>query len=60
MPATASWTWPPDPGRAHDLGLVADRTRPRFVQLGIDAVDVPAVRAFWTAVLGYEHDPRSS
>ena len=43
---------------AHDLGLVADPTRPRFVQLGIDAVDVPAVRAFWTAVLGYEHDPR--
>ncbi len=43
---------------AHDLGLVADLSRPRFVQLGIDAVDVPAVRAFWTAVLGYEHDPR--
>jgi hypothetical protein len=43
---------------AHDLGLSADLTRPRFVQLGIDAVDVPAVRAFWASVLGYEYDPR--
>lgn len=43
---------------ARDLGLVADQTRPRFVQLGIDAVDVPALRAFWTALLGYEPDPR--
>lgn len=31
---------------ARDLGLAADLTRPRFVQLGIDAVDVPAVRGF--------------
>jgi len=45
---------------ARDLGLVADPTRPRFVQVGIDAVDVPAVRAFWRAVLGYELDPRES
>jgi glyoxalase superfamily protein len=44
---------------AGELGLSADLTRPRFVQLGFDAVDVPAVRAFWTALLGYEHDPRS-
>ena len=43
---------------ARDLGLSADPARPRFVQFGMDAVDVPAVRAFWTAVLGYEHDPR--
>ncbi|HEX6682702.1 MAG TPA: VOC family protein [Candidatus Limnocylindrales bacterium] len=44
---------------ARDLGLSADLTRPRFVQLGIDAVDVPAVRAFWASVLGYEYDPRT-
>jgi catechol 2,3-dioxygenase-like lactoylglutathione lyase family enzyme/predicted enzyme related to lactoylglutathione lyase len=44
---------------ARDLGLAADTSRLRFVQLGIDAVDVPAVRAFWTAVLGYRHDPRT-
>ena len=30
----------------------------RFVQIGIDAVDIPAVRAFWRAVLGYELDAR--
>jgi Glyoxalase-like domain len=44
---------------ARDLGLAADLTRPRFVQLGIDAVDVPAVRAFWASILGYQHDPRT-
>jgi hypothetical protein len=44
---------------ARDLGLAADLTRPRFVQLGLDAVDVPAVRAFWASVLGYEYDART-
>ena len=44
---------------ARGLGLVADPTRVRFVQLGIDAVNVPAVRTFWRTVLGYEYDPRS-
>ncbi len=44
---------------ARELGLSADLTRPRFVQLGIDAVDVPAVRAFWASVLGYAYDPRA-
>lgn len=43
---------------ARELGLHADTTRPRFVQVGIDAVDIPAVRGFWRAVLGYEEDPR--
>ncbi|MEV4623262.1 VOC family protein [Asanoa sp. NPDC049573] len=43
---------------ARDLGLAADPTRLRFVQFGIDAVDVAAVRAFWTSALGYGHDPR--
>lgn len=44
---------------ARGLGLSADLTRPRFVQVGIDAVDVPAVRAFWVALLGYQYDPRT-
>jgi hypothetical protein len=43
---------------AHDLALAPDPNRLRFVQFGIDAVDVPAVRAFWTTLLGYRHDPR--
>jgi hypothetical protein len=43
---------------ARGLGLTADVTLPRFVQVGIDAVDIPAVRAFWRAALGYEDDPR--
>jgi pterin-4a-carbinolamine dehydratase len=44
---------------ARGMGLAADPTRLRFVQIGIDAVDIPGVRAFWRAVLGYEYDPRS-
>lgn len=43
---------------ARDLGLSAETTHLRFVQLGFDALDVAAVRAFWTTVLGYQHDPR--
>ncbi|NLW99470.1 MAG: hypothetical protein GXY39_07145 [Actinomycetales bacterium] len=41
------------------LGLTADPTRARFVQVGIDAVDIPGARAFWRAVLGYDEDPRN-
>jgi hypothetical protein len=44
---------------ARDLGLSADPARPQFQQFGIDAVDIPAVRAFWAAVLGYRYDPRT-
>jgi pterin-4a-carbinolamine dehydratase len=43
---------------ARGMGLAADPTRLRFVQIGIDAVDIPSVRGFWRAVLGYEQDPR--
>ncbi|HEY3338674.1 MAG TPA: VOC family protein [Propionicimonas sp.] len=43
---------------ARDLGLVADTTRIRDFQLGIDALDVAAVRAFWRVALGYVEDPR--
>jgi pterin-4a-carbinolamine dehydratase len=43
---------------ARGMALTADTTRLRFVQIGIDAVDIPVVRGFWRAVLGYEFDPR--
>lgn len=43
---------------ARELGLSVDVSPLRFVQLGIDAVDIPALREFWRVVLGYEHDPR--
>jgi pterin-4a-carbinolamine dehydratase/predicted enzyme related to lactoylglutathione lyase len=43
---------------ARGMGLTADPSRLRFVQIGIDAVDIPAVRSFWRAVLGYEFDER--
>jgi hypothetical protein len=45
---------------AGGLGLLADPRPLRFVQVGVDAVDIPAVRAFWRAVLGYELDTRPS
>lgn len=43
---------------ARDLGATADAGLPRFAQLFLDAADVPAVRAFWVAALGYVHDRR--
>ena len=39
---------------ARELGLAADPSQLRDVELTIDAVDIPAVRRFWCAVLGYE------
>lgn len=44
---------------ARDLGLTADPTRARFTQIGIDAVDIDALRRFWCAALGYRPDPRA-
>jgi len=43
---------------ARALGATADPAMPRFVQLFLDAVDVPAVRQFWLDTLGYVADPR--
>jgi hypothetical protein len=43
---------------AQALGFIADPTNLRFVQLGIDAADIPAVRSFWLSVLAYTPDPR--
>lgn len=44
---------------ARAMGLSADVMAPRFVQIGIDAVDIPAVRAFWRVALGYQEDQRA-
>lgn len=44
---------------ARERGLTAESAGLRFIQFGIDAVDVPAVRDFWRTALGYEYDPRS-
>ena len=43
---------------ARDLKLTADPSRLRFVQFGIDAIDIAAVRTFWQTVLGYDPDTR--
>ena len=43
---------------ARDLGLVGDPTGVRDFQVGIDALDVEPVKAFWRAALGYVDDPR--
>ncbi|MCC6496903.1 MAG: 4a-hydroxytetrahydrobiopterin dehydratase [Propionibacteriaceae bacterium] len=43
---------------ARDLGLSADTSQIRDFQVGIDALDVPAVREFWRVALGYVADPR--
>jgi hypothetical protein len=45
---------------ARELDLTADPSRIRFFQACIDAADVPAVRRFWRAVLGYDDDPRDN
>lgn len=45
-------------GIAAELGLAADPSRLRFWQVGLDAADVLAIRAFWRATLGYVDDPR--
>lgn len=65
---TGKDVWEDDPGYAplaaraqtvaRELGLVADPSLARFVQVGIDAVDIPAVREFWRVTLGYREDPR--
>ena len=44
---------------ARDLGATADPRLPRFAQLFLDAADLPAVRAFWVAALGFTHDRRA-
>ena len=45
---------------ARPAGATSDQAaRPvQAVELAVDAIDVPAVRPFWKAVLGYVDDPR--
>lgn len=43
---------------ARELGLVADSTEVRDCQIGIDALDIESVKAFWRAALSYVDDPR--
>lgn len=43
---------------AREQGLTAAPERLRFVQIGLDAVDIPAAQQFWRAALGYVDDPR--
>lgn len=44
---------------ARELGATVDPALPRFVQLFLDAADVAAIRAFWSAALGYGADRRT-
>ena len=32
---------------------------PQFLEIAIDALDIPAIKPFWLAVLGYVHEPGS-
>jgi 4a-hydroxytetrahydrobiopterin dehydratase len=41
---------------ARTLGIIADPTRVQDVQIAIDALDIPTVRAFWRAVLNYRDE----
>ncbi len=44
---------------AREQGGTVDVALPRLVQLVLDAADVPALRAFWAAALGYVPDRRA-
>jgi 4a-hydroxytetrahydrobiopterin dehydratase len=39
---------------AAELGITAEPTTVTQLEVAIDALDIPAVKAFWEAVLGYE------
>ena len=39
------------------VGLVANHRGLAFLQIALDAVDIPTVREFWRVVLGYENAP---
>lgn len=41
---------------AAELGIEADPSAPAAVEIAIDAMDIPTVKAFWEAVLGYRAD----
>jgi 4a-hydroxytetrahydrobiopterin dehydratase len=68
--ATTATVTPVDVDLAHrisqsvtELGLQTGSLGPQPVQMleiAIDALDIPAVRPFWKAVMGYEDEPGSS
>ncbi len=39
---------------AAELGVAADPSAPTQLEIAIDAIDIPAVRPFWEAVLGFK------
>jgi len=41
---------------ADELGVSATPTAPQVLEIAVDALDIPAVRPFWKAVLGYDDD----
>lgn len=41
---------------ADELGIEADVVAPQSLEIAIDALDIPAVRPFWKAVLGYDDE----
>ena len=59
--ATAAWVTTRDVELARLISAVAEEfrltTRPgrvQVIEIGIDAMDIPAIRPFWRAVLGYD------
>lgn len=42
---------------ADELGLTGDVPRSELLEVAVDALDIPAVRPFWKAVLAYEDQP---
>ena len=43
---------------ADELGLTGDVPRSETLEIAVDALDIPAVKPFWAAVMGYEVSPR--
>ena len=39
---------------ADELGVTGDSPRSAMLEIAVDALDIPAVRPFWAAVLGYD------
>ena len=66
--AAAAWVTTRDVDLARQISAVAEEfrltTRPgdrvrtvQVLEIGIDAIDIPAIRPFWKAVLGYAGEP---
>jgi len=72
--AEISWVTPLDVELAHRISEVAgefrlstqsgagsaDTRSVQVIEIGIDAMDIPAIRPFWKAVLGYTDEPGST